>query len=212
MATGQDRSGTAPSSWLEGWPLLATLTLVLCLTTLVALKAAEGSDGIRLAIRVTARTSLVLFLLAFTASACARACANPWTRWQLRNRRQLGLSFAVSHLLHALALAALAVSDPRLFADIGGSGMLLAGGSAYLVIAAMAATSFDRTAKLIGAVAWRRLHLFGVWYIWLSFVVAFGKRAVLDVFYWPFIAALLGALMLRLAFGGVRRFLPETPR
>ena len=177
---------------------MGALTAILVIAALAAFASAGGSDGIRMAIRLTARTSLALFLFAFTASALFRICQNPWTRWQLRNRRQLGLGFAVSHLLHAIAIVALAVTDPKLFAVLGGSSMLIAGGSAYLVIAAMAATSFDRTAALIGKVAWRRLHLFGAWYIWLSFMVTFGKRAQLDMAYWPFIGALVGAGVLRL--------------
>lgn len=185
---------------LEGWPLLGTLAAILTVATLAAFASSGGSEGIRMAIRLTARTSLVLFLLAFTASALFRLCPNPWTRWQLHNRRQLGLGFAVSHLLHAIAITALSVTDPVLFSALGGSSMLLAGGSAYLVIAAMAATSFDRTAALIGPLAWRRLHLFGAWYIWLSFMVTFGKRAQLDMAYWPFIGVLLGACALRLIF------------
>lgn len=196
--SNEARSSPVRPLSLDGWPLLGALAAILTIAALAAFASTGGSEGIRMAIRLTARTSLALFLLAFNASAIFRIRPNPWTRWQLRNRRQLGLGFAVSHLLHAIAIIALAVTDPKLFAELGGSSMLVAGGSAYLVIAAMAATSFDRTAALIGAVAWRRLHLFGAWYIWLSFMVTFGKRAQLDMAYWPFIAALLGAAALRL--------------
>lgn len=202
MSTESKRSSALPTG-LEGWPLLGTLAAILTIAALTAFASAGGSDGVRMAIRLTARTSLALFLLAFTASALFRACPNPWTRWQLRNRRQLGLGFVVSHLLHAIAIIALAVIDPKLFAELGGSSMLVAGGSAYLVIAAMAATSFDRTAALIGRVAWRRLHLFGAWYIWLSFMITFGKRAQLNMAYWPFIGVLLGACALRLIVNGL---------
>lgn len=197
MSNESRRSPGLPAG-LEGWPLLGALAAILTIAALAASASAGGSDGIRMAIRLTARTSLALFLLAFTASALFRICPNPWTCWQLRNRRQLGLGFAVSHLLHAIAIIALAVTDPKLFAALGGSSMLVAGGSAYLVIVAMAATSFDRTAALIGPVAWRRLHLFGAWYLWLSFMITFGKRAQIDMAYWPFMAALLGACALRL--------------
>lgn len=197
MSNETRRSPALPAG-LEGWPLAGMLAAILTVAALAAFASIGGSEGIRMAIKLTARTSLVLFLLAFIASALFRICPNPWTRWQLRNRRQLGLSFAVSHLLHAIAIVALAVADPKLFAELGGSSMLVAGGSAYLVIAVMAATSFDRTAAWIGAVAWRRLHLFGAWYIWLSFMVTFGKRAQPDMVYWPFIGVLLGAAALRL--------------
>ena len=58
-------------------------------------------------IRFTARTSLLLFCLAFSAAALARLWPNAWTRWQRRNRRYLGVTFAASHGIHAVAIACL---------------------------------------------------------------------------------------------------------
>ncbi len=58
-------------------------------------------DGVRMVIRFTARTSLVLFCLAFSAAALARLWPNASTRWLRRNRRYLGVSFAASHAIHS---------------------------------------------------------------------------------------------------------------
>ena len=69
-------------------------------------------EGVRMVIRFTARTSLLLFCLAFSAAALARLWPNAWTRWQRRNRRYLGVTFAASHAIHAVAIAAFAVMDP----------------------------------------------------------------------------------------------------
>jgi DMSO/TMAO reductase YedYZ heme-binding membrane subunit len=188
-----------PAALLEGWPLLGVLASGLVLGVLAALATSSGgSEGIRLVIRITARTSLVLFCLAFTASALFQACPTIWTRWQRRNRRYLGLAFALSHGLHGLAIIALASTAPTLFKQLSSTGTLISGGLAYLFILAMAATSFDRTAAMIGPKAWRWLHLCGAYYIWLSFMVTFGKRAVMDPFYWPLITVLIAALALRL--------------
>jgi len=71
-------------------------------------------------------------------------------------------------------------------------------GSAYLFIAAMAVTSFDRTAAWLGPRKWRLLHLVGGWYIWISFAIAVGKRVPLDRFYWPMAALVLAAAIVRL--------------
>ena len=65
-----------------------------------------GVEGVRLAIRLTARTSFFLFLLAFTAAPLSRLFPGPFTRWQRANRRYLGLAFASSHAVHAAAIAA----------------------------------------------------------------------------------------------------------
>lgn len=184
---------------MNGWRLVGTLSLVLGAMTL-ALVASHGWDieGVRLAIRATARTSLVLFALAFTASALAELVPSQATRWQRRNRRYLGVSFAVSHFIHLAAILALAALDRELFWKLTNVTTIVLAGTAYLFIAAMTATSFDTTAKWLGPQRWRLLHLIGGWYIWISFAVAVGKRVPLDSFYWPMAVLVLAVAVARL--------------
>lgn len=184
---------------MSGWRLTGLLSLLLAAMSLCFLVVHGWEvEGIRLAIRATARTSLVLFVLAFTASALAELVPTAATRWQRRNRRYLGVSFAVSHFIHLAAIIGLAAVDRALFWKLTNLTTIALAGTAYLFIAAMAATSFDRTAAWLGPRNWRVLHLVGGWYIWVSFAVAVGKRVPLDRFYWPFAALLLAAAVLRL--------------
>ena len=74
-----------------------------------------GVPAIRLAIRVTARTSLLLFCTAFAASALAAWWRSPVTRALLVYRRQIGLGFAFSHALHLVAIVASARVAPAKF-------------------------------------------------------------------------------------------------
>jgi hypothetical protein len=72
----------------------------------------------------------------------------------------------------------------------------------------MTATSFDRTASMIGPRAWRILHLTGGYYLWFQFMVSFGKRVPGMPLYAAFLIPLLAVMALRLiAMGSVR-----TPR
>ena len=64
----------------------------------------------------------------------------------------------------------------QLFWTLTNLATIVLAGTAYLFLAAMTATSFDRTAAWLGARKWRLLHLVGGWYIWISFAVAIGKR------------------------------------
>ena len=67
--------------WLEGWRLLAALTLTLVVLSLwIASMRQFEVEGVRMVIRFTARSSLTLFCLAFSAAALARLWPNPWTR------------------------------------------------------------------------------------------------------------------------------------
>jgi len=186
-------------SWLEGRRLLAVLTLSLITLSLsIASMRQFDVDGIRMVIRFTARSSLLLFCLAFSAAALARLWPNPWTRWQRRNRRYLGLSFAASHVIHAIAIVVFAKMDPAGFAQATSPASYIFGGIGYLVIIAMSATSLDRTAALIGPRAWRALHLAGGYYLWLQFMVSFGKRVPATPVYAAFLIPLLAVMALRM--------------
>src|SRR6195256_5960627 len=98
-------------------------------------------DGVRMVIRFTARTSLLLFCLAFSAAALALMWPNAWTRWLRRNRRYLGVSFAASHGIHAVAIACFAVMDPTGYMGATSTASYIFGGIGYACIIAMAATS-----------------------------------------------------------------------
>src|SRR6266481_6778386 len=147
-------------NWFEGWRLFAVLTLVLIVLSIwIAGMRQFEVDGARMVIRFTARTSLLFFCLAFSAAALAQLYPNAWTRWQRRNRRALGVTFAASHGLHAIAIGLFAAMDPTGFAAATSLASYLFGGIGYAFIIAMTATSFDRTAAAIGPRAWRPLHL-----------------------------------------------------
>ena len=186
-------------TWFEGWRLLAVLTLSLIVLSLwIASMRQFEVEGVRMVIRFTARSSLLLFCLAFSAAALARLRPNAWTRWQRRNRRYLGLSFAVSHAIHAMAIVVFARMDPAGFADATSPASYIFGGIGYAAIIAMSATSFDRSAALIGPRAWRTLHLVGGYYLWFQFMVSFGKRVPAMPLYAGFLVPLLVVMALRM--------------
>src|SRR6266702_5585899 len=139
-----------PKNWFEGWRLFAVLTLVLIVLSIwIAGMRQFEADGARMVIRFTARTSLLFFCLAFGAAALAQLWPNPWTRWQRRNRRYLGVTFAASHGLHAVAIVCFAIMDPAGYAAATSIASYIFGGIGYAFIIAMTATSFDRTATAI---------------------------------------------------------------
>lgn len=77
-------------SWFEGWRLLAALTLSLIILSLwIASMRQFEVEGVRMVISFTARSSLLLFCLAFGAAALVRLWPNARTHWQRRNRRYL---------------------------------------------------------------------------------------------------------------------------
>ena len=196
-------------TWFEGWRLFILLTLILAaLCVGIAGMWQFEVEGVRMVIRFTARTSLLFFCLAFSAAALARLWHNAFTRWQRRNRRYLGVTFAASHALHAAAIIAFANMDPVGFAAATSLASYIFGGIGYAFIAAMTVTSFDTTTAVLGPRAWRALHLVGGYYLLLQFTVSFGKRIPEMPLYALFLIPLVTVFVLRMVAMASRR----TPR
>ena len=138
----------------------------------------DGSveDAVRLAIRETARSTLLIFATVFPTSAIRRRWRTPATNFLMRNRRYLGLSAAVSHGYHLIFILVLyglgKGGDTSLLTVIGG-------GWGFLLLAAMAATSNDVSQRTLGR-NWRRLHLLGMWTVWVVYAVSYFPAAHTD--------------------------------
>ena len=196
-------------NWFEGWRLFAVLALtLLALSVWIAGMRQFEVEGVRMVIRFTARTSLLFFCLAFSAAALARLMPNAWTRWLRRNRRYLGVTFAASHGIHAIAITAFALMDPTGYAAATSIVSYIFGGIGYAFIIAMTATSFDHMAKALGTQAWRRLHLIGGYYLLFQFMVSFGKRIPEMPLYALFLIPLFVVFALRMISMAAAR----TPR
>lgn len=183
-----------------GWKLVAVAALVAtAVIELELLRGGRGESGWRGAVQATAATSLLLFLLVYLASTLHRLWRGPATLWLLRNRRYLGVSFALTHFAHFGSIVALArttgASPPLHLAVLGGLGDLL--------LLAMIATSFDRSAAWLGARRWNLLHRVGIHYVWAIFAFTYAGAASAGRRIFPLVAvaALLLALGARL---GVR--------
>jgi len=164
------RSGRA----IEGWPIVG-LAAVVVAAAAVAVFASHGTEaeGWRQLIRTTARLSGLAFLAVFLASPLRRLRPDRATAWLLRNRRFLGVSVGVAHTAHAVAIAVFV----RLTGHETPVGTLAAALLAYAFLAAMVATSFDRTAAALGRRSWRRLHVTGLYYLWFVFGFTFAGAA-----------------------------------
>jgi hypothetical protein len=173
-----------------------------------AVLATSGSDaeGLRVWIRATARLSVVLFLLVFVARPLRAVWSATASGWLLANRRYLGVAFAVSHGLHGIGLVWLSLSRPDIFEASTSTSTLVLGGIGYGFVAAMTATSFDRSARWLGPQRWKLLHATGLGVLWLVFLATFaGSAAGGDALNWLPTLTLLTALALRLAVRVRRR-------
>ncbi|MFN6555226.1 hypothetical protein ACP6C3_33000 [Mycolicibacterium septicum] len=206
--TSSDAENATPTVWapfkpvLSGWRLTGLLIVAIAVGATFAAWAVGGVNGANLGIRITARTSAILFLLAFTASSLYQLWPNDITKWIRRNRRYLGVGFAGSHFIHAGFIVTTIVLNQQRFetrvVDPTPHGVFVLDFIAYGFIIAMTITSFDRISKRMRYSTWKRLHLTGSYVIWFTFFIAYWRRGVTYTeFYGPFLMIVLAALIIR---------------
>jgi DMSO/TMAO reductase YedYZ heme-binding membrane subunit len=189
---------------MQGWRLVgaASVILVAVQAALLGLTGTEEA-GLRTAVRASARVSFAIFLCVYLAAPVHRLWPSRASRWLLRNRRYVGVSFAVAHGLHAVDIGLLALLlgdafriDPVVF---------YGGGLAYVLLAAMVLTSFDRSADWLGPRRWKALHRAGIHYLWFIFALDWTPLAFQKPAYLPLALASWTALGLRVAAWRARR-------
>ena len=115
----------------------------------------------------------------------------------MQARRRLGLSFALSHLVHLLAIVALV--ELVYAGDYSQLGEIAAGIVIYLFIFAMAFTSNNASVKLLGAKNWTILHKTGSYLIWIGLFSTYLGAATESgsMHYWAYLSLGFSLLILR---------------
>lgn len=179
---------------LKKWQIVRYSAIVIA-TVFLSILFSNGinESSWRMAIRFTARSSCILFLLAFIASSLHKIKTSSFSQWLVANRRYLGLSMAVSHGFHAIAIAGLAISiSENMVRDNHGANL----GYGFIIL--MTITSFPGTISILSKRGWKILHTVGMYYLWLSFTVAFSEKLAESwLLYFPFVFALILGLILR---------------
>jgi methionine sulfoxide reductase heme-binding subunit len=149
---------------LQKWYIVAFTALVVG-TMVGAIWIWHGinEQGMRMAIRATGRTSCLLFLSAFIASSLHRLITVPFSTWLLKNRRYLGISMAVSHTYHAIALFGLWLATSGTAPTLEPLGTF-----GYVLLISMTVTSFKASAAWLGKRRWKILHTTGMHFLWFG--------------------------------------------
>ena len=154
-------------------------------------------EGIREAIRWSARISVLFFSLAFAASGIHRLMQNSLSFWVLMNRKYLGISFAFMHLVHLFYLLILQNNFHPVF-EKAKTISLIGGGMAYFFLMAMLLTSFERFSNLLTRKQWKILHTVGGYWILYIFLRSYWKRALTESEYYPLAILLIFVIIIRL--------------
>jgi sulfoxide reductase heme-binding subunit YedZ len=184
--------------------LLASTALVAAACVAYLATAGLVDDNIRLLLRLTARVAFVLLLLVFIARPLRDLIKTPLTLALLKNRKQLGVTFAGIHTVHMTLIFYRAQQVPDFEFSLASN---LSGMVTYVVIYLMLITSFSGPAKAIGAKAWRILHKTGLFLITAVFAQTQLPRSMDDLAdaNWGLVGLLIFALLVRgIAFFSTR--------
>ena len=144
--------------------------IVLNIILIVWLGFAENNnESLMLWARHTARISFAYFLLSFSASSLHYFFSNTLTKFIRYQRRYIGLSFALAHTIHLVALTSFFI----VMEENPGIVTLIGGGLGYVLVYAMALTSNDNAVKKLGLKRWKQIHWFGANYIAVIFAFTY---------------------------------------
>ena len=144
--------------------------IVLNIILIVWLGFAENNnESLMLWARHTARISFAYFLLSFSASSLHYFFSNTLTKFIRHQRRYIGLSFALAHTIHLVALTSFFI----VMEENPGIVTLIGGGLGYVLVYTMALTSNDNAVKKLGLKRWKQIHWFGANYIAVIFAFTY---------------------------------------
>ncbi|WOJ95811.1 hypothetical protein R0137_11210 [Congregibacter brevis] len=205
-------SGLLKSTVINGWPLFWLLSLTLSAFTLIAMSGIDMSspDGVSHMISRSVRWAVPFIYLVLASAAVPVLFPSAFTHWWSRNRRYLGLVFAVAMAWQGTFIFILSnLHSSYYYEDVYYLRDELEGSSGYLFLAAMVLTSFRFGRRHLTGAQWKVLHRCGVYFLWAyPFSVYwwalyyYGHAESIDYFfYWMGFLAFLA----RIAAWGKRR-------
>ncbi|MEZ4931115.1 MAG: hypothetical protein R2788_03155 [Saprospiraceae bacterium] len=154
----------------------------------------------RQAIAMSARVSVILFSLAFVASSFHYFLKNSFSWWLRMNRKYIGISFAIMHLIHLVFLIVLQQYFHPVF-NIAKTISLLGGGLAYLFVVLMLLTSFPFFAKYLSPKQWSVLHTVGGYWIWYIFIRSYVRKVTFGGYdFIPIVLLLITVIIFRIIY------------
>jgi hypothetical protein len=153
--------------WIGGWRLFAVVSVVITAFMLLRLGSVDFSSPQDLSsmIQYSVRWAVPFIFLVIATSALFRLFPGRSTRWLLRNRRYIGLCFAVAMAWQGAFIFIVSFSHSmHYYGEIYLLRDELEGSSGYLFLAAMTMTSFGIFRRRITAEQWRFFQLSGVFF------------------------------------------------
>ena len=200
---------------LNGWPLfylVAALTFAAIALGLVITGVSSPEATVSL-IRLSVQLASPWVFLAYVARPLVQLHPGRFSKWLLRNRRYLGLSFAAGFAWQGVFIAVLLALHPDYYWQVlHNTADFVLRMLSYLLLLALTVTSFYPVRRAMRPNTWRVLHLVGIWYFWAAIWVSYvgvlliGDTRIIAIVY---VMAGLIVLTVRVAAYLKKRSIPE---
>ncbi|MEM6682069.1 MAG: hypothetical protein AAF607_07485 [Pseudomonadota bacterium] len=154
---------------VNGWPLFWLISLPMTGFIVADMLATDLSTGEGLShmIGYAVRWAVPFIYLVVAASSVQILFPSPLGQWWLRNRKILGLCFAVGMFWQGLFIFMVSTFHrDYYFDDIYAFRDELEGTIGYIFLAAMVATSFQIGRKYVSSQQWKLIQKSGVYFLW----------------------------------------------
>ena len=154
---------------INGWHLFRGISLPLSLVMIVAMLQVDVSTpaGVSEMIAFSVRWAVPFIFVVAAASALHVLFPGPLSAWLLRNRKYIGLCFAVAMAWQGLFIALMStVHSDHYYDEIFLLRDELEGSIGYIFLVAMVVTSFRFGRKFLTPLQWKTLHRSGVYFLW----------------------------------------------
>jgi DMSO/TMAO reductase YedYZ heme-binding membrane subunit len=197
---------------INGWPLFLLFSIPISVAVLIKMLATDLSvgEGISSMIGYSVRFAIPFIFLAIGASSAYTLFPNLFTAWLARNRRYIGLCFAIAMFWQAVFIFTMTTFFRDFyFADVYYFRDELEGSVGYVFLTGMVITSFAFTRKKLSSQQWKYIQKGGVYFLWAyAFSVYWwnlyyypNPETIDSIFYWMGFTA----FSLRIAAWGKKR-------
>ena len=166
---------------LNGWPLfflIAAVTFAAMVTAYLLIGVDTPEPAVNM-IRLSVQLASPWVFLAFVATPMTQLFPGNLSKWLLRNRRYLGLSFAAGFGWQAVFIGVLlALHNAYYWQELHNDIDLLLRMASYVFIFALTITSFFPVRRKMRPEHWRWLHLIGIWYFWAAIWASYAPMAM----------------------------------
>jgi hypothetical protein len=157
------------NKFINGWRLFWLISIPMSFIVVVELMGTDLSTGpgVSHMIGFAVRFAVPLIFLVVAASAVHSLFPGPLTMWWLRNRKYIGMCFAVAMAWQGLFIFMMSnFFRGYYFEEIYFFRDELEGSTGYLFLTAMVVTSFPFGRKYLSQKQWKLLHRSGIYFLW----------------------------------------------